>query len=89
MENAVVELNQYVGYHLLKFIDGIEAVNFIETVNDSHQFWSIARTSDYYFIEKIKEFCGHERILLPRVLFEDFGNEDTIQSWVTQFNLLS
>ena len=74
-ERTVVELNQDVGCHLLKFLEGIDATNFIEAVNDSPQFWSIAKTSDYHFIEMIKGFCGHQRILLPRALFENFTDE--------------
>jgi len=74
-ENTVVELNQDVGCYLLRFIDGIDAINFIEAVNDSRQFRSIAKTSDYHFIQMIKVFCGHSRILLPRAPFEDFTNE--------------
>jgi hypothetical protein len=45
----VIELNQLVGYHLLTFIDGADATNFIEAVNDSKQFWSIAKTLDHHF----------------------------------------
>jgi len=74
-ENTVVELNQDVGCYLLRFIDGINAVNFIEAVNNSRPFWSIAKTFNHHFIEIIKTFYGHQRILLPRALFEDFANE--------------
>ncbi|CAM4962682.1 unnamed protein product [Rotaria socialis] len=74
-KNKVVELNQDVGCYLLRFIDGIDAINFIEAVNDSRQFRSIAKTSDYHFIQMIKVFCGHSRILLPCAPFEDFTNE--------------
>jgi hypothetical protein len=74
-ENKVVELNKDVGCHLLKFLDGIDATNFIEAVNNSEKFCSIAKTLDHHFIEMIKVFCGHQRILLPRELFEDFTNE--------------
>lgn len=74
-ENEIVELNQDTGCYLLKFIDGIDAVNFIEAVNDSRQFWSIAKTSDHHFIEMIKIFCGRPRIVLSHTLFEDFSNE--------------
>ena len=75
MAEKIVELNQDIGCYLLKFIDGIDAVNLIEAVNDSRQFLSIAKTLDYHFIQIIKTFCGHPRILIPRALFEDFTNE--------------
>ncbi|CAF2050749.1 unnamed protein product [Rotaria magnacalcarata] len=86
-ENTVVELNQDVGCYLLRFIGGIDAINFIEAVNDSRQFRSIAKTSDYHFIQMIKVFCGHSRILLPRAPFEDCTNEYEIDD--EQFILLS
>lgn len=78
MNDIVVELYQDIGCYLLRFIDGIDVTNFIEAVNDSRQFGSIAKTSDYHFIEMIKTFCDHQRILLPRALFEDFTNESEI-----------
>ena len=74
-KNTVVQLNQDIGCYLLRFIDGIDAVNFIEAVNDSRQFWSIAKKSDHHFIEMIKAFCDHQKVLLPRALFENFTNE--------------
>ena len=74
-ENKVVNLNQDIGCYLLSFVDGMDAVNFIEAVNDTHQFSSIAKSLDYHFTKMIKMFCGHPRILLPRAPFEDFTNE--------------
>ena len=44
-------------------------------MNDSRQFWSVAKTSDHHFIEIIKTFSGRARILLPRYLFEVFDDE--------------
>lgn len=70
-ENTIVELNQLIGCHILSFLDEIDATNFIEAVNESTQFRSIAKTSDYHFIELIKIFCGHQRIILPRTMFEN------------------
>jgi hypothetical protein len=74
-KDTVVELNQVVGCHLLTFLDGLDAANFIEAVNDSKQFWSIAKTLDHHFIELIKTFCGHQRIILPRALFESYADD--------------
>ena len=44
-------------------------------MNNTRQFGSIVKTSGYHFIQIIKIFSGHPRILLPRELVEDFGNE--------------
>ena len=79
MRNMVVELNQDVGHHLLTFLAGTDATNFIEAVNSSKQFWSIAKTTDYHFIEITKSFYGHPRISLsPYEVLGDFTNEYNI-----------
>ncbi len=36
--STIVELNQDIGCHILTFLDGIDATNFIEAVNNSEQF---------------------------------------------------
>jgi len=50
----------------------------MQAVNDSQQFWSIARTSNHYFIKQIKTLRSHQRIFLSRVSFDDFMNESEI-----------
>lgn len=75
MTPNVVELNHDVGRYLLKFLDGIDAVNFIDSVNESRQFWSIAKTSDHHFIHVVRLWHTHKKILLPRALFQGFTNE--------------
>lgn len=76
MMNVTVELNRDVGHHLLTYLAGTDATNFIEAVNSSKQFWSIAKASDYHFIQIIKLFCGHPRIpLLSYEVLGDFTNE--------------
>ncbi len=68
-KNPVVGLNAFVGCHLLKFLNGIDATNFIEAVDSSEQFGSIAKTFNYHFIRLISVFCNYPRILLPRAVF--------------------
>ena len=77
-KNTVVRLNAVVGCHLLKFLDGIDATNFIEAVDNSKQFGSIAKTFDYHFIKLISVFYSYPRILLPRALFECFTGESEV-----------
>ena len=77
-KTTVTRLNPDAGCYLLRFLDGIDATNFIEAVNDSKEFESIAKTLDYHFIELIKGFRGHQRILLPRAIFESFTGESEI-----------
>lgn len=68
--NTFVELNPDIGRYLTRFLDGIDVINFIETVNDSEQFYSIANTSDHHFIQLITTFRNQKRIRLPRAYFE-------------------
>lgn len=74
----VIGLNEVVGYHLLKFLDGLNAIDFIEAVDNSEQFGSIANTSDYHFIRLISVFRNCKRIILPRYLFQSFMGESEI-----------
>lgn len=77
-ENMLVKLNHVVGCHLLTFLDGIDAINFIEAVNDSEQFLLIAKTVDYHFIEAITNFCRRQPISLSVAPFEHNLMEDEI-----------
>lgn len=54
----------------MNFLDGIDASNFVEAVNDSNQFASIATTSDHSFIQLIKTLHGNQKVLLPQCLYE-------------------
>jgi hypothetical protein len=75
MENIVVSLNQDIGRHLLTFLDGTNATNFVEAVNSSEPFRSIAETSDHSFYKLAKTFCGHGRISLCRTFFERYQDD--------------
>ena len=72
---SAVELNQLVGTHLLSLLEGIDAINFIEAVNDSKQFWCIAKSLDQHFMKLISKFQGQQRILLPGAFFESYTGE--------------
>jgi hypothetical protein len=74
-ENAVVSLNQDIGRHLLTFLDGTNATNFLEAVNNSKQFWSIAPTSDHSFWQSLTMLYGHKRVLLCRTWFQRYQDE--------------
>jgi len=68
-------LSQLIGRQLLNFLDGIDAINFIEAVNNSEQFWSLADTSDYTFLKSINMFCGKNRINLCPTFFEYYQDD--------------
>ena len=70
--NKVVQLNQDIGYDLLNFLYGVDACNFLEVVNKSNQFRSIATKSDHTFRALITMFWGHQRILLSRETYEKY-----------------
>lgn len=76
--NTAVRLNQVIGRHVLKFLDGVDAANFIEAVDRSEEFGPIAETSDHHFVRLINFFSDCEKILLPRVLFYDFMGDNEI-----------
>ena len=77
-ENIVVKLNEFIGRHLLKFLDGVNAANFIEPVDCNEQFGPTTETSDHSFIQSISRFFDCQRILLPHALFQDFMGENEI-----------
>ena len=69
--NKIVQLNRDVGCHLVNFLEGIDAANFLEAVNNSEQFNSIATTSDLVFRQLMNEIFRHsQRVELPRTLYE-------------------
>jgi hypothetical protein len=72
-ENKIIQLYPDIGYHLLNFLDGIDVCNFIEVVNDSNQFSSIATATDCNFRNLIQKiFCYGQKTLLPKETFENY-----------------
>lgn len=67
-----VVLNADIGRHLLVYLKGIDAINFIEAVHMDEQFYPIGRMYDHQFIKIFKRFTGHSRSLLPCTVFADF-----------------
>ncbi|CAF3628440.1 unnamed protein product [Rotaria socialis] len=68
----IPELNPDIGLHLVNFLNGIDASNFLEVVNNCSQFLSIATASDRLFIEIMKKFDGRTRILLPAEIYGNY-----------------
>ncbi|CAF2057501.1 unnamed protein product, partial [Rotaria magnacalcarata] len=71
----VFQLNPVVGCHLLCFLDGLDASNFLEVVNNTNQFYSIAPTSDQIFRQLMQMFCCKQRVLVPRELYEFYSDD--------------
>ncbi len=46
--NAVIPLPEVIGCHLLTYLYGTDAINFVEAINNTDQFGSIAQTSDHH-----------------------------------------
>jgi hypothetical protein len=67
--NLVMPLNYVTTNRLLTFLDGVDAVNFIEAMNISEALCSLAPTLDHAFREAVKRFCGHRRIPICRAFF--------------------
>ena len=77
--NKIIQCGEYIGYRLLKFLDGVDAINFIEAVDSSEQFGSIAQVFDDHFITLISRFCNYQRIRLPDIVwhyYRDVGEID-------------
>lgn len=69
------ELNPVIGVHILKFLKGIDASNFLEVVNDCGQFLSIASTSDQLFLAIIEKWSGFHKVLLAPDVYEQYLDE--------------
>ena len=41
-------------------------------MNNSNEFWSMARTSDYTFSQLMSKFCSKQRVLVPRERHENY-----------------
>ena len=54
----------------MNFLDGLDASNFLQVVNTSNQFYSIAPTSDETFRQVMRMFCCKERVLVSLERFE-------------------
>ena len=70
-----VALNMDVGYHILDHLTSIDATNFLEVVNESSQFHSIAVSSDPIFCRLVKQNGGSERIPIPRQKYDQYLDE--------------
>jgi hypothetical protein len=71
-ENKIVRLYPDIGYRLLNFLDGIDSCNFIEVVNDTDQFSSIATATDYHFRNFVQQiFSRYKSVGIPQeILFK-------------------
>ena len=57
-----VALNQDIGYLLLGFLDGLNAINFMDAVDGSEQFRTIQITEERIFTKLFTQFAKKERI---------------------------
>lgn len=72
---SIVSLNIVVGNRILTFLDGMDAINFIEATNISKEWCSFTLTSDQAFRESMKKFCGQKRILISRTFFTRYEDD--------------
>jgi hypothetical protein len=77
-KNTIIRCDEVVGCRLLKYLDGLDAINFIEAVDSSEQFGSIAKAFDHHFIRLISVFCNYKRIILPHTLWQCFIDDTEI-----------
>ena len=68
----VLQLNSVIGIHLLRFLKGIDASNFLEVVNDRDRFVAVASRSDQLFLTITKKFHGLQKRLLAPEVYEQY-----------------
>ncbi|CAF1461479.1 unnamed protein product [Adineta ricciae] len=73
-KNSIVRCDEVVGCHLLKFLHGLDTINFTEAVDGSELFGSVAKPLDHHFIGLIKTFSNRQRIMLSRTLWDYYRN---------------
>ncbi len=71
----VVEVIANVGYHLLNFLDGVDAANYLEVVRTDLQLRSLAIVTDYEFLEILKMFNHHQPIIVPEEMYQHYLHE--------------
>ena len=59
---TTVALNQDIGYLLLRYLDGLNAINFMEAVNGSEQFRTIQIIEERIFLKLFTQLINRERI---------------------------
>lgn len=63
-KKKTVLLNQDIGYILLKYLDGLDVINFMEQANGSEQFSTIEINSDFAFYKAFMKFVDKENVKL-------------------------
>jgi len=58
----VVALNQDIGYLLIKYLDGLNVINFMEAVNGSEEFQTIEITEERIFYKMFIKLMKEEKI---------------------------
>jgi hypothetical protein len=58
----VVALNQDIGYLLIKYLNGLNVINFMEAINGSDQFSTIEITNQKIFYNKFIKLMNKEKI---------------------------
>ena len=73
--SKIIEVISNIGYYLLNFVDGVDASNFIQVLESSGQFCSLATVSDYVFLEIVKKFNCNSPIMIPQEAYESYLHE--------------
>lgn len=60
----LVELNQDIGYLLMKYLNGLDVINFMEAINGSKQFGTIEVTEEDVFRKIFMKTLNKEKIQL-------------------------
>ena len=78
----MIPLNPDIGYLLIKYLGGCDAINFLEAVNGSEQFQTIETTEEWFFYKIFMKFDNKEKTridvpYLAKYLNTSFVNEES------------
>ena len=78
----MITLNRDIGYLLINYLGGSDAINFLEAVNGSEQFQTIEATEEWFFYKIFMKFDNKEKMridvpYLDRYLDTSFVNEES------------
>jgi hypothetical protein len=67
----IVALNQDIGYLLIKYLKGLDVINFMEAVNGSEQFKVIEMSEEHFFYKMFMKIVKEEKVKI-NVPYLDF-----------------
>ncbi|CAF1314379.1 unnamed protein product [Adineta ricciae] len=77
-KNKLVKVIVDAGYHLLNYLGGVDATNYLEIVRTDLQICSLAIVSDHEFFEILKTFNHDQPFTVPEEMYQCYLHENNI-----------